>query len=65
MVQKKEYLWQTILAVHPLQFSLSCTEQSSANQKILNNAFVFSQYVIFEGTEHRQSFVKIKTFVYK
>jgi len=65
MVQRKEYFWQTFLAVHFPQFSLSCTEQSSTNQKMLNNAFVFSQYLIFEGTEHRQSFIKIKTFVYK
>jgi hypothetical protein len=62
---EEKVLWQTFLVVHPLQFPLSCTEQSSANQKILNNAFVFSKYLIFEGTEQRQSFVKFKTFVYK
>jgi len=48
MIQRKEYFWQTFLAVRPLQFSLSCTEQSFANQKILNKAFVFSQYLIFD-----------------
>jgi hypothetical protein len=53
-----------VLDIHSPQLSLVLNIPVLI-KKILNNAVVFSQYLIIGGTKCGQSFVKINTFVYK